>query len=137
MKTLYVPLTVDSNIGFLLWDSFTLIMRDSNSVAKQLCLKIFNVPEVNLLEVYRGVWSLLSLSANFFDFVIEHLKWLLELFRILLLLLWRLFSGKACTEVVSIAHWNIMEIIEMTLKHTFTLWMIIYFTAIIKCYSIK
>ena len=55
MKTLYVPLTVDSNIGFLLWDSFTLIMRDSNSVAKQLCLKIFNVPEVNLLEVYRGV----------------------------------------------------------------------------------
>ena len=22
MKTLYVPLTVDSNIGFLLWDSY-------------------------------------------------------------------------------------------------------------------
>ena len=132
MKTLYVPLTVDSTMGFLLLDIFTLIMRNGNSVAKQLCSKIFNATEVNLLEVYRGVWSLLSLSANFFDFIIEQLKWLLELFQILLLLLWCLFSGKACTEVVNIAHWNIVKIIEMRLKHTFTLWMIIYFTAIIK-----
>ena len=55
MKTLYVPLTVESNMGFLLLNSFTLIMRDSNGIAKQLCLKIFNTTELNLLKAYRGV----------------------------------------------------------------------------------